>query len=572
MSLPLPASDGVQAIAPGPVVFQIVNGSITGGAQLYDVASLQPAGLYYKAAAYDNAGFLRFSGNFAVTGASFNMGAAVPTSITTTNISYLSPIFANGNNTLTGNNTFTGTNTFNTLNAQILNGIVNAALFSGVDIGAQTNNAILSLPPTPGGAHCGEVYIPSGNYVSTTTIIKPRCVKLAGGGAINTNILWNGSSTGAVIVAEDSVLSGAFPEGAIEDLTLTGLNSNATGIYFGGDPTNTLSPSTSYGNHQNVNRLRINGFTNGISFGNNTWSITIFESVIYANSTAINVIASSTNSGESITIESSSVNNNTSYAIFVPSANFCPAYCFNLAHDSFDFNGNGTTAPIQTGFTSVASYFIASNGPLFDTTNAGGWVNDFGSTWTTGTTSYFGKLTAFYNNVFAGSIFNETGTANTDLFNGNGFSNLIGIQTLGNTVSLRGIGTVTTVGPFGSQGNHAFASCEAGSAPTVLSTGGLTTNTGQNCLPAGAVIDAIVYRITTTITTAANFTIGDSGSAARYCGTQSTLAAGTTGTCTAQGYYINASALPVKITTNANPGAGAIRLIVYYHTWTPPTS
>jgi hypothetical protein len=122
----------------------------------------------------------------------------------------------------------------------------------------------------------------------------------------------------------------------------------------------------------------------------------------------------------------------------------------------------------------------------------------------------------------------------------------------------------------GSKLTGAASACETSYGITTLS--GASTTTGQSCLPANAIIDAVVYRITTTITTATSFTIGDSGSATRYCGTQSTLTAGTTGTCLAQGYYLNSSALPVKITPSTTPGAGAMRIIVYYHTWTPPTS
>lgn len=131
---------------------------------------------------------------------------------------------------------------------------------------------------------------------------------------------------------------------------------------------------------------------------------------------------------------------------------------------------------------------------------------------------------------------------------------------------------------FGSSTNLDGAACETNFAATTLNTGSTTTNTGQNCLPANAIIDAVVYRITTTITTAANFTIGDGTTAARFCGTQSTLTAGTTGICFAQADQTGAagprqtSAAAVRVTTNVNPGAGAIRLIVYYHTWTPATA
>ncbi|MGH3430882.1 MAG: hypothetical protein ACRDQZ_25490 [Mycobacteriales bacterium] len=129
---------------------------------------------------------------------------------------------------------------------------------------------------------------------------------------------------------------------------------------------------------------------------------------------------------------------------------------------------------------------------------------------------------------------------------------------------------------FGSTLTKTFAACETAGAPTTLS--GASTPTGLNCLPAGAVIDAVVYRITTTITTAVSFTIGDGSTAARFCGTQSVMTAGTTGVCFLQADQtgaagpIQAAADAVVVTPDTTPGAGAIRLLVYYHTWAAPTS
>ncbi len=139
-------------------------------------------------------------------------------------------------------------------------------------------------------------------------------------------------------------------------------------------------------------------------------------------------------------------------------------------------------------------------------------------------------------------------------------------------------GTISTGGAaqvFGSAQNGTTAACETNYGITTLATGATTTNTALNCLPANAIIDAVVYRITTTISTAANFTIGDAGTANRFCTTQSKLTAGTTGICIAQSgssAAIQNAAAAVRVTTNTNPGAGAIRLIVYYHTWTAPAS
>lgn len=135
-----------------------------------------------------------------------------------------------------------------------------------------------------------------------------------------------------------------------------------------------------------------------------------------------------------------------------------------------------------------------------------------------------------------------------------------------------------TAGPFGTSQLNVGNPCETAGAPTTLSTVATTTDTGLACLPGNAVIDAVVYRITTTITTAASFQIGDATTVGRFCGAQSTLLAGTTGICFVQADQTGAAgprqttSVAVRVTTNVNPGAGAIRLIVYYHTWVPPTS
>jgi len=120
MRLPLPAQDSClnTAVSPATVTFTLVNGAITGGAPLKDVATcLQPAGLYYIARAYDTAGALQFYGNYVVTGASFNLGAATPTSVTTSNVSYVLPIFPNQTNTFTAAQIFTTINSTSAPNA-----------------------------------------------------------------------------------------------------------------------------------------------------------------------------------------------------------------------------------------------------------------------------------------------------------------------------------------------------------------------------------------------------------------------------------------------------------------------
>lgn len=201
------------------------------------------------------------------------------------------------------------------------------------------------------------------------------------------------------------------------------------------------------------------------------------------------------------------------------------------------------------------------------------------ATWTGGTNpsvTVNTTLTTAINHTYAGNAVTASSLASTP--------NQCGANNFATGVAANGDANcspamkISDTGPFGSNETFSPSACETSFATTTLSTGASTTDTGLNCLPATSVIDAVVYRITTTITTSANFQIGDATTAGRFCGTQSTLTAGTTGVCFVQADQTGAagprqaSAAKVRVTLNANPGAGAIRLIVYYHTWIAPTS
>lgn len=117
-------------------------------------------------------------------------------------------------------------------------------------------------------------------------------------------------------------------------------------------------------------------------------------------------------------------------------------------------------------------------------------------------------------------------------------------------------------------------------ALATLSTGGTTTDTAS-IIPANSFVVAVTYRVTTTITTAANFSIGDATTAARFVSGATGLTAGSTGiglrhlqggVATDAAGPIFTSSSAVRITTNANPGAGAIRVQVWYAFPTAPTS
>lgn len=113
-----------------------------------------------------------------------------------------------------------------------------------------------------------------------------------------------------------------------------------------------------------------------------------------------------------------------------------------------------------------------------------------------------------------------------------------------------------------------------------LNTGSTTTDT-TNILPANAIIEAVTTRVTTTITTAVSFSVGDPTTAARFSASAGGMTAGSTrvgidhwsgAVTTLASGPTQAAAAPVRITCNANPGAGAIRIQVFYRVFTPPTS
>jgi len=189
----------------------------------------------------------------------------------------------------------------------------------------------------------------------------------------------------------------------------------------------------------------------------------------------------------------------------------------------------------------------------------------------------------------SGSLRTSIGSINPGIVNIGSSSNANDIQGTirASTVGVPDNGNTTTGNiSFGSQLTFTSAACETAYAPTTLATGATTTDTGLNCLPANAVIDTVVARVTTTITAACTgWSLGDATTAGRFSSNNTVLTSGTvtdaahigtfnnTGIASATTGTWQASAAKVRITcAGGNPGAGAIRVIVFYHTWTAPTS
>lgn len=225
MQLPIPATDTTTgtAIAPTPVTYRIVNGSILSGSSvpLFDVANLQPQNLYYSARVYDSSGTLVFTGNYAVTGASYNLGAAIPTNVTTSNISFVSPAVTNASNVFCCTQTFqgqivstlaTGTAPFSIASTTLVPNL-NVNNLNGVTISGTpaVNQTLVASSPTAAawGASTAtfSTYVNNGAGTATNLIAKltgaPSTVVTTGladtGGAIGICVSGCGASGSASI-------------------------------------------------------------------------------------------------------------------------------------------------------------------------------------------------------------------------------------------------------------------------------------------------------------------------------------------------------------------------------------
>lgn len=114
-----------------------------------------------------------------------------------------------------------------------------------------------------------------------------------------------------------------------------------------------------------------------------------------------------------------------------------------------------------------------------------------------------------------------------------------------------------------------------------LSTSGTTTDSSANLLPANSIIQGVTCRVTTTITTATDWSVGDPTTAARFSSANATLTSGTTSVglnhhagsvSTDAAGPTQATAAKLRITTTGTPGAGAVRCTVFYSQFSPPTS
>lgn len=207
----------------------------------------------------------------------------------------------------------------------------------------------------------------------------------------------------------------------------------------------------------------------------------------------------------------------------------------------------------------------------------------------TGNTTVGGTLGVTGASTFSGAVTAEaagTGLAVTNNETVGGTLTVTGVTTLNgatNVAALTASGTITAqaavlesaVGTM--TGTHGQTFVRGFSEEEVtLSTSGTTSDSVGNLLPANSLILAVVGYVTTTITTATDWALGISGAGTRFASANATMTAGATSIGINQWSgtvaIAQAAAAKVRITTTGTPGAGKIRVGVFYLQFTAPTS
>lgn len=127
-----------------------------------------------------------------------------------------------GNSPVTGAVDFQGVTT-----VKALNGVLNAADFTGADLGAQINSAIAALPTASIGGHTlayGQITIPAGSYtLSTTVSVDSPYISIVGAGSSMTRVSCTASVGFHFTNTAQTTRGGG---GGVSGMTLTGNSSS----------------------------------------------------------------------------------------------------------------------------------------------------------------------------------------------------------------------------------------------------------------------------------------------------------------------------------------------------------
>jgi hypothetical protein len=159
--------------------------------------------------------------------------------------------------------------------------------------------------------------------------------------------------------------------------------------------------------------------------------------------------------------------------------------------------------------------------------------------------------------------------AATDVMLGRGAANVLYQNIAGSPQFLR------TGGGYGGYNEIGLSTEEI-----TLSTVAVTTDSTANLLPADAVILSVSTRVTDAITTCVNFSVGEATTAARFISASTGVGLGSTAKGILQWNPANADAAgpvqtadaKIRITCNANAGAGKIRVQVAFIRPAAPSS
>lgn len=227
-----------------------------------------------------------------------------------------------------------------------IEGVEYADQYAGADIGAKVNAAIAALH---GG--CGTVRIPAGAYSFSTTIIKPRCVWIAGD-APGTVMTYTPTS-GTAIAIGDSGSGTAYLRGGLKRLKVIGSGS-AIGLWLGGDPAGIVLPSGDFGDGQVIISLQLQGFGTAIEWGNNAWLESFYSIELNNGATGITAAGGALNSSENNAFFGGGIFNMSGAAVAATEGQ-------EFVGVSFDFNGAPSAGGLYTAchFEQQSGVFIS---------------------------------------------------------------------------------------------------------------------------------------------------------------------------------------------------------------------
>lgn len=224
------------------------------------------------------------------------------------------------------------------LTAKTFNGIRNANLFAGADIGAKINAAYADLPSTG-----GTIVVPPGSYtfstpISITTADKPAIIECSGGMTTILNYTGTGTSTTFNYGGENVTTNPQYVAGMIGCALKNDLRTDGTtGISIGGS--NGAQGVLLQG-------INVRDFGTGLFTDDNVWLERVRDSVFNLNAQNFRSKRSPTNSGEEVVFDGVLFE---SYSTYAPD-------CVHISHNSL-------TSPVflNTSFDDCGLYVEEGN-------------------------------------------------------------------------------------------------------------------------------------------------------------------------------------------------------------------